>query len=180
MSRPILVAFASKHESTVEVAEVIAASLTERDLQVDFRRADDVEEIAGYGGVVLGGALYMGRLHRDARRFLHRHRETLASLPFAVFAMGPKTLDAPDVASSRAQLEHALDKVPEAEPFTVAVFGGVVDPQELDFPFNRMPATDARDWDAIHAWATQIATRFGGTERVAAAALDPVGAASAH
>ena len=171
MSRPILVAFASKHGSTVEVAEVIASSLTEHGLQVDFRRADDVEDDAGYGGVVLGGALYMGRLHRDARRFLHRHRETLAALPFAVFAMGPKTLDPKDVASSRAQLEHALDKVPEAEPFTVAIFGGVVDPHELDFPFNRMPATDARDWDAIHAWADEIAAHIGGTARVAGHAL---------
>ncbi len=171
MSRPILVAFASKHGSTVEVAEVIAASLTEHGLQVDFRRADNVEEIAGYGGVVLGGALYMGRLHRDARRFLHRHREALATLPFAVFAMGPKTLAATDVASSRAQLEHALDKVPEVKPFTVAIFGGVVDPHELDFPFNRMPESDARDWDAIHAWADEIAAHIGGTARVAGHAL---------
>jgi menaquinone-dependent protoporphyrinogen oxidase len=171
VSRPILVAYASKHGSTAEVAEVIAASLTEHGLEVDVRRADDVEEPVGYGGVVLGGALYMGRLHRDARRFLHRHRETLASLPFAVFAMGPKTLEANDVASSRTQLEHALDKVPEAEPFTVAIFGGVVNPHELDFPFNRMPTTDARDWDAIHAWADEIGVYVGGTERVAGHAL---------
>ena len=162
MSRPILVTYASKHGSTAEVAEVIAASLTEHGLEAEVRRADDVEETAAYSGVVLGGALYRGRLHRDARRFLHRHRETLASLPFAVFAMGPKTLEANDVANSRAQLEHALDKVPEAEPFTVAIFGGVVDPHELDFPFNRMPESDARDWDAIHAWADEIAASLGG------------------
>jgi len=167
MSHPVLVAYASKHGSTAEVAEVIAASLCEHGLEVDVRRAADVEETERYGGVVLGGALYTGRLHRDARRFLHRHRAALAELPVAVFAMGPKKLEDKDVAGSRAQLDHALDKVPEVEPFTVAVFGGVVDPHELGFPFTRMPPSDTRDWDAIHAWADEIAVRFGGGKQAA-------------
>jgi menaquinone-dependent protoporphyrinogen oxidase len=171
MSRPVLVAYASKHGSTAQVAEVIAASLGAQRLEVDVRRADEVEDVARYAGVVLGGALYMGRLHRDARRFLRRHREPLASLPFAVFAMGPKTLDPKDVASSRAQLDHALERVSEVAPFTVAVFGGVVEPKELDFPFNRMPASDARDWDAIHAWAGEVAARFSGVDEGAAYAV---------
>jgi menaquinone-dependent protoporphyrinogen oxidase len=160
MNRPVLVTYASKHGSTAEVAEVVSAALCEQDIEVDVRRAEEVEELDRYGGVVLGGALYMGRLHRDARRFLHCHRQTLAHLPFAVFAMGPRTLEPKDVASSRAQLDHALGRVPEIMPFSVAVFGGVVDPHELDFPFNRVPASDARDWDAIHAWATEVGAVF--------------------
>ena len=171
MSRPVLVTYASKHGSTAEVAEVIAAALVEQGLAVDVRRAEEVEETTRYGGVVLGGALYMGRLHRDARRFLSRHREALSKLPVAVFAMGPKTLDAKDVAGSRAQLDHALERVSEVEPFSVAVFGGVVDPKELDFPFNRMPASDARDWDAIHAWAEELGARFGDADRPVAHAI---------
>ncbi len=171
MSRPVLVTYASKHGATAEVAEVITAALVEQGLAMDVNRAEEVDETTRYGGVVLGGALYMGRLHRDARRFLHRHRETLAKLPVAVFAMGPKTLEAKDLASSRAQLDHALAKVPEIEPFAVAVFGGVVDPKALDFPFNRMPESDARDWDAIHAWAEELGARFGDADRPVAHAV---------
>jgi menaquinone-dependent protoporphyrinogen oxidase len=167
MSRPVLVAFASKHGSTAEVAEVIAAGLCEQGLEVDVRPAGEVDDISRYSGVVLGGALYMGRLHRDARRFLRRNRKVLAALPVAVFGMGPKTLEAKDVASSRAQLDHALDKAPEVMPFAVVVFGGVVDPGELDFPFNRMPESDARDWDAIHAWSREVVARFESAERAA-------------
>ena len=39
----------------------------------------------------------------------------------------------------------------------VAIFGGVVDPRKLSFPFNHMPASDARDWEAIHAWTDEVA-----------------------
>jgi hypothetical protein len=40
------------------------------------------------------------------------------------------------------------------------VFGGVVDPTKLRFPLSRMPASDARDWDAIDGWAAEVATAF--------------------
>jgi hypothetical protein len=40
-------------------------------------------------------------------------------------------------------------------PTLVASFGGVVDPQSLRFLFNRLPASDARDWDAIREFAEQ-------------------------
>jgi menaquinone-dependent protoporphyrinogen oxidase len=153
----ILCAYASRHGSTREVAEAIAATLGERGIGVGVRPADAVEDVAGYDAVVVGGALYTGRWHRDARRFLARHARALAGKPLAVFAMGPRTLDAPDVRASRGQLDHALARHPELRPFTVAIFGGVVDPSQLRFPFNRMPAGDARDWDAIRAWAQEIA-----------------------
>ena len=71
--------------------------------------------------------------------------------------MGPRTLEAKDVAASRAQLDRALTRV---EPVSMAIFGGVIRPDALRFPFNRMPACDARDWDAIRAWAHELAPRF--------------------
>jgi menaquinone-dependent protoporphyrinogen oxidase len=163
MARPVLVAYASKHGSTAEVAEVVAADLAERGLAVDVHPAAEIDDVSRYGGVVLGGALYMGRLHRDARGFLRHYREALAGLPVAMFAMGPRTLAEDDVASSRAQLDHALEKISEVTPISVAIFGGVVEPGELHFPFTHVPASDARDWDAVHDWAAEIAVQFGGS-----------------
>jgi menaquinone-dependent protoporphyrinogen oxidase len=156
----ILCAYASKHGSTREVAEAIGARLGDRGRTVDVRPADAVEDVSHYAAVVLGGSLYTGRWHADARRFLHRHARALAAKPLAVFAMGPATLDETDVRSSRGQLDHALARRSELRPFTIAIFGGVVDPAKLRFPFNRMPATDARDWDAIRAWADEIAAHM--------------------
>ena len=162
-------AYATKRGSTREVAESVAATLCALGLEAECRPAAEVEDLDGYAAVVLGGALYMGRWHADARDFLKRPRRLLATLRLAVFAMGPRTLAESDVEESREQLGNALAMVPELEPASVAVFGGVVDPAELRFPFNRMPASDARDWDAIHAWAQDVAGELRARDEVALA-----------
>jgi menaquinone-dependent protoporphyrinogen oxidase len=156
----ILVAYATKHGSTTEVAEAIATALRERRDRVYVAAAADVRALDGYRAVVLGGALYMGHWHEDAARFLKRHRRALQELPLAVFAMGPKTMAEAEVAASRKQLDHALAAVPELAPVAVAVFGGVVDPSKLRFPFKRMPASDARDCEAIGAWSHDVSVLF--------------------
>ena len=74
--------------------------------------------------------------------------------------MGPLTLEEKDVAGSRKQLDSALQKEPDVHPVAAAIFGGVVDPAELHFPFSHMAATDARDWDGIAAWADEVAGLF--------------------
>ena len=160
MTKPILVVYATKRESTHEVADALASRMRRLGHEVDVRPAAEVGTLRPYGGVVVGGALYMGRWHRDARHFLRRHRDELAELPVAVFAMGPLKLEPDDVDGSRAQLDRALAKEPELHPVAVTIFGGVVDPAKLRFPFNRMQASDARDWDAIRSWADEIAARF--------------------
>jgi menaquinone-dependent protoporphyrinogen oxidase len=160
----ILVGYATRKGSTRDVAAAIADSLTAQGIVTHLRAVRDLADLDAYDGVVLGAALYTGRLHRDARSFLHAHATTLARKPLAVFAMGPRTLAAADVASSRKQLETALAKEPALRPFATAVFGGVLDPSQHRFPFSRMPASDARDWDTIRAWANETAERFADDE----------------
>jgi len=169
MNGRVLVAYATKRGSTREVAESVAATLRAEGLDAECRPAAEVEDLDGFTGVVLGGALYMGRWHADARDFLKRHRRLLTARRLAVFAMGPRTLAESDVEESRKQFDNALAMVPELEPVSVAVFGGVVDPAKLRFPFNRMPASDARDWDAIHTWAQDLAEKLQVEDAVALA-----------
>lgn len=160
MTAPVLVAYATKHGSTREVATVVAARFRDQGIEVELQDASDVRDLTGYSGIVLGGALYAGRLHRDAQAFLSRHRAALAVLPVAVFALGPKTLEPADLASARAQLAKALGRTPDVHPHEVAVFGGVIDPKTLPFPFNRMRASDARDWDEIDVFAFRCAEAY--------------------
>ncbi len=156
----VLVAYATKKGSTREVAAAIADELRERGVDVVAAAACDVDDLTPYDGVVVGGSVYMGRWHADARRLLERHGDQLADRPLAVFAIGPLTSSPDDLAGTRHQLDRALDKLREIHPVTVAVFGGAVDPAKLSFPFNRMAATDARDWDQIRTWARQVDAAF--------------------
>ena len=160
MPMPILVAYATKRESTHEVAETVAERLRSLGREVDVRPADEVGMLAPYAGVVLGGGLYAGRWHRDARRFLARHRDELAKRPVAVFAMGPLKLEPAEVRESREQLDRALAKASWLQPVSIAIFGGVIDPAKMRFPLTRLEAADARDWAAIRAWADEIAEAF--------------------
>jgi|SRR5262245_30043359 len=160
MATDILVAYATKYGSTGEVANEIASTLRRADFAVDLLKAADVVDVDPYGGIVLGGALYMGRLHRDAVAFLDRFATDLDDKALAVFAMGPRELSEGEVSGSRAQLDRALARSRAPKPDSVAVFGGVIDPANHRFPFNRLPASDARDWAAIDRWARELGALF--------------------
>lgn len=159
----ILIAYGTKHGSTRAVAEAAAAALRERGLSVEIREAVTIDDLTPYDAVLLGTSIYTGRVHVGVLRFLERHRKALGDLPVAVFGIGPRTLDAADVDHSRSQLLKALREFPGVRPVSVAIFGGVIDPSVLRWPFNRMTPSDARDWPAIHDWARELAEcpRFG-------------------
>ena len=157
MAPSILITYATKHGSTRQVAEAIAKILGEEGFGVHVETAVEVRDLSSYDGVVLGTALYMGRPHADARRFLKRYHKALSAIPVAVFAMGPLTTGADDVAGSKKQLERALATVSDITPISTAIFGGVVDPAKLHFPFSHMEASDARDWASIESWAREVA-----------------------
>jgi menaquinone-dependent protoporphyrinogen oxidase len=148
-----LIAYATKHGSTKEVAEEIAATMSAGGTRVQLCEARTVRRpITGRDLVVVGGPLYSGRLHRDVRRFLKRHKE-LAGVPVAVFAMGPRTDTEDAWHRSYAQLDGALAKLSWLHPVAVTVFGGV------DPPGHVHPHRDLRDWPAIRQWAARVANQ---------------------
>ena len=152
----VLIAYASKYGSVEEVAEYVGAVLRDRGASCAVTPARDAEEVVGYDLVVLGTGLYMGRMHRDARQFLKRHHEALEHVRFAVFAMGPLSSEPAEKEKVEPHLRRTLDRYPELEPDQEAIFGGVIDPDKLSFPFNHMPAGDHRDWDEIRDFALQL------------------------
>jgi len=157
----VLLAFATKQGFTGEVADAVASVLREAGLDVELRPAGEVRDVAGHRAVVLGAPLYMGRWHRDARRLLRRNRKALAELPVAVFALGPLSDEESQRRGAERQLRRALARAAGLEPAAVAVFAGALDPARLRFPFNRMPAGDWRDWDAIRGWAGELPLLLG-------------------
>ena len=166
MSASVLVAYATRYGSTQEVAEAVAETLRDCGLGVDIQPMREVRTLEGYDAAVLGAALYMFRWHKDARRFLSRHRKALAELPVAVFALGPvhDPYDEEEWRDSRAQLDKELAKHGWLIPVALEILGGKFDPAKLRFPINLLagsePASDLRDWEAIRTWASDLASKL--------------------
>lgn len=168
MKKHILVAYASTHGSTQEVADAVAVTLRGCGTEVDLLPARKVQSLEGYDAVVLGAPLYILHLHKDAQRFLAKHRKTLSSgLPVAVFAGGPFGKgDEAEWQTIRQQLDADLAKYPWLTPASVEVIGGRFDPAKLRFPWNlvpalkQMPPSDLRDWNAIRAWAGSLPAKM--------------------
>ncbi|MFD8565442.1 flavodoxin domain-containing protein [Streptomyces sp. NPDC059639] len=86
----VLVAYGSKNGSTAEIAERIGDVLSKAGCATAVCPAREAaDDVAAYDAVVLGGALYSGDWHRDARRFARRAATALGARPLWLFSSGP-------------------------------------------------------------------------------------------
>jgi menaquinone-dependent protoporphyrinogen oxidase len=129
---------------------------------VDLQPIREITSVNRYCAVVLGAALYIGRLHKDARRFLLAQHDALTSIPVALFVPGPVEKRVKDWAGAQQQLDMELARLPWLPLVSSQIVGGTFDPKRLCFPVNiipplrKLPARDARDWIAIRAWASDL------------------------
>jgi menaquinone-dependent protoporphyrinogen oxidase len=159
----VMVAAASKHNGTWEIAEAIAGQLTSRGLEVDLFRLHPDEEgphPSGYGAFVIGSGVYAGRWLIPARRFLSDQRFTLMTRPLWLFSSGPvgivprpapdEAVDAGAFVGQSGALEHTL-------------FGGRLERSRLGFAERALvaalgvPDGDNRDFAEIEQWTASIA-----------------------
>lgn len=167
MADTILVTYATRYGSTQEVAEAVAAELRVLGHSIEIRPMRNVKTLNGYHRIVLGAPLYMGRLHKDARRFLTQYRDALQTRSVALFVLGPTTLAEEDWQGVRAQLDQILAQLAWLKPVATELFGGKFDPGALHFPdsllnlfpaspIHQMPPSDVRDWMLIRTWVEEL------------------------
>jgi menaquinone-dependent protoporphyrinogen oxidase len=164
MDTMALVAYATKHGSTADIAERIGETLRDRGIPTDVAPARSIRSIDEYGLVVVGSAVYLTRWQGEAVDFLQRFGHGLRERPLWLFGSGP-TGGTPD---ADAKLEEVLRAQPPApgnihglaerlgaRPYRT--FGGRAGP-EMGGVFERwIPKGDWRDLDAIRDFAMEIA-----------------------
>lgn len=169
----VLVAHASRHGSTAEIAERIAARLVEAGLDADAMNVGDVDDTAAFDAYVVGGAAYMSHWLKPAMKFVRRNEDLLASRPVWLFSSGPigdETVDEDGNDILEVSRPKEFDELHDLlEPRDEIVFYGKWDPHAPPVgiaermmrlaPAARgaLPAGDFRDWEAIDAWADEIA-----------------------
>ena len=172
MNAQVLVAYASKHGSTKEIAETIGRVLTEAGFAVEVLAADRVADVNAYQAVVLGSAVYIGSWRKAAARFLKDNEKALAERPLWLFSSGPTGKGDPVELAKGWRFPNSLQPVADRiRPVESVLFQGAVDSNKLGF-FARWaiknvkaPSGDFRDWNAISAWAGKIAARLKGVIR---------------
>ncbi len=157
----ILVTYGSKCGGTEGLAEMVAEGLREEGFTVDVAAARQVNRVDDYDGVIVGGALYAFRWHRDARRFVKRHAAELRRRPTYFFSSGPlddsaASKDIPPVRSVAVLMRRvaALGHV---------TFGGRLSPDAKGFAASAMAKKQAGDWrdgEKVRTWVGSIAAEL--------------------
>ncbi|WP_327319539.1 flavodoxin domain-containing protein [Streptomyces sp. NBC_01235] len=159
MTDTVLVTYGTTNGSTAEIAEAVADVLRKAGLTVEALPARSVTSVARYDAVVVGGGLYAGRWHKDARRFVRRHRALLAERPVWFFSSGPLDASASerDIPPVRG-VQRAMARLEVREHVT---FGGRLEEgakgRVAKMIVRSGKGGDFRDFGAIEAWAGGIA-----------------------
>jgi menaquinone-dependent protoporphyrinogen oxidase len=158
----VLVAAASKHGATQQIAEAIGEELTARELDVTVAHVEDVTSITGYDAVILGSAIYFGKWMKPAKQFATSHTAELATHPVWLYSSGP-------VLRPEAKADYSYDRR-EGDDIANAIrarehrlFFGKLDRKRLSLiergpvRMAKLPDGDFRPWEEIKIWAAGIA-----------------------
>ena len=172
----VLVAYATRHGATAEIAERIALRLQAAGLTAEAHPVTEVKDVGPYDAVVIGGAAYMFHWLKEATAFAKRHHKDLIHRPLWLFSSGPLGPDAVDkdgqdvVKASRPKEFEELRALLGSRD--ERVFFGAWDPASppvgmgerllrlLPASRDALPAGDFRDWRVIDAWADGIAAQL--------------------
>jgi menaquinone-dependent protoporphyrinogen oxidase len=160
----VLVAYASKHGSTQEIAEFIAETLRGLGKEADCVPVAEAPDPRRYEGVILGSAVYVGSWLPDATAFARGNAEDLAERPVWLFSSGPFGNQILDQEEQPQELEELRNRI---SPKDHRMFFGALDMDKLAFEERMVvkamgaPAGDFRDWDDIRSWTEDIASSVG-------------------
>jgi menaquinone-dependent protoporphyrinogen oxidase len=164
METKVLVAYASKHGMTAEIAGKIGDTLRQSGLPVDVLPVKSVNDLAPYKAVVLGSAVYIAMWRKEIVKFLQENEKLLSERQVWVFSSGPMGEGDPVELLQGWQFPEAQRSLIERiKPRDIAIFHGAIDLKKMNFLEKwtlknvKAQTGDFRDWDSIARWAAGIA-----------------------
>jgi menaquinone-dependent protoporphyrinogen oxidase len=164
----ILVTAASRHGSTLEIAERIAENLRESvragdpagltRTDVVFAPVDDTGPVGRYDAAIIGSALYLGRWLRPARRFVETNVQALSAMPTWIFTSGPvgEQPRPAKLIGDATKMENLIGTHGH-QVFPGRLVRKDLNPLERAFVAAvRAPEGDFRDWALVDTWSAEI------------------------
>jgi menaquinone-dependent protoporphyrinogen oxidase len=161
----ILVAAASRHGATQEIAEAIGRTLDAQGMHASVVAVAEAGDPSNYDAVIVGSAVYMGHWLDAATTFVESRGAALTTRPTWLFSSGPigdpprpdesQAVDVDDLVATTGAKGHKL-------------FAGKLDKGKLGFGERavmlafRAAEGDYRDWKDVEAWACTIAGELRG------------------
>jgi len=166
---PILIAYATSHGSTREIADRIASRLHADGFAVDCRSVDHVFSVENYSAVILGSSVNGTKWLVDAQKFLDVEAMGLQMKPTWTFSVGmSRAIKGSKWVRDRAVRRESQDigdtisrKLPKVRDHHL--FAGKDDGSDMSGPMKFVSSCvgkrfgDYRDWNEIDEWADVIA-----------------------
>ena len=158
----VLVSAASKHGSTRDIAERIAAALVDRGLVAEIVEPENVTTLDGYDAVVVGSAVYAAGWRKEASEFVDRLGAQLRDRPVWLFSSGPVGPEEEQV----LELRHLDELLELSGARDHTWFAGKLDRDDLNLgeravvKMAKAPYGDFRRWEAIDEWAGAVAVEL--------------------
>ena len=184
-----LIVHASRHGSTAGIAERIGEVLRSEGIETVVAPATDRPDPSGFDACVVGGAVYMGSWQKEGIEYLERNATTLRTRPTWLYSCGPLPNSSKERSADEDRYGGALGPADGpgsggrkkieglAELIGVRehrILTGAYDPNDPPKAISErlarmmpavkdiLPEGDFREWDAIEAWAKEIAKEIGG------------------
>jgi len=161
MNDRILITYATRAGSTIEVAAAIGEVIAARGFEVDVKPVKEKPSPDGYQAVLVGSAIRMGNWLPEAIEFIEKNQEMLDQMPVALFTVHMLNLG-DDEASRTSRLAYLKEVRPLLDSAEEVFFAGKFDLSRLSF-LDRMISKavkamdeDCRDWDRIRGWAQTV------------------------
>jgi len=129
MIKNLLVVYATKSGSTVEVAHFIGDTLTKAGIHVTVKPVEDISKNEAYDAVFIGSPIINGNCMKEVKKFVKVHNSFLCQMPIAYFI-------------TCMRLSQMADKpIPDIPIFVDPAFGSPKPRNEMNFPEKSHPVS---------------------------------------